>query len=205
MKKVWAILLTLCLAMGTYGAYAEALTPGTYTSTMNAMHGPMTVEVAVTEDAITDVNVVDQVETPGVTDPVFENIPAAIVANQTAEVDTITGATISSRTLIAAVKDCLKQAGDTEGAFSKPIEKEPAQDVTVTAGCDHRWWRAEQVWPRRSARPMKGASVIVIEKTGFLGGNSIVAGRHLQRTRSGASGSCADFRRSGFPRAGRAG
>ena len=133
MKKVWAILLTLCLAMGTYGAYAEALTPGTYTSTMNAMHGPMTVEVTVTEDAITDVNVVDQVETPGVTDPVFENIPAAIVANQTAEVDTITGATISSRTLIAAVKDCLKQAGDTEGAFSKPIEKEPAQDVTVTA------------------------------------------------------------------------
>lgn len=59
MKKVWAILLTLCLAMGTYGAYAEALTPGTYTSTMNAMHGPMTVEVTVTEDAITDVNVVD--------------------------------------------------------------------------------------------------------------------------------------------------
>ncbi len=50
MKKVWAILLTLCLAMGAYGAYAEALTPGTYTSTMNAMHGPMTVEVTVTED-----------------------------------------------------------------------------------------------------------------------------------------------------------
>ena len=119
MKKVWAILLTLCLAMGTYGAYAEALTPGTYTSTMNAMHGPMTVEVTVTEDAITDVNVVDQVETPGVTDPVFENIPAAIVANQTAEVDTITGATNSSRALIAAVKDCLQAGGRHGGGIQQ--------------------------------------------------------------------------------------
>lgn len=55
-----------------------------------------------------------QVETPGVTDPVFENIPAAIVANQTAEVDTITGATISSRTLIAA-REGLPQAGGRHG------------------------------------------------------------------------------------------
>lgn len=175
MKKVWAILLTLCLAMGAYGAYAEALTPGTYTSTMNAMHGPMTVEVTVTEDAITDVNVVDQVETPGVTDPVFENIPAAIVANQTAEVDTITGATISSRVLIAAVKDCLKQAGDTEGAFSKPIEKEPAQDVTVTADVIIVGGGGAGLAAAVGASD-EGASVIVIEKTGFLGGNSIVAG-----------------------------
>lgn len=134
MRKVLVCLLTLALVLGCMSVQAEGvLTPGTYTSTMTAMHGPMTVEVTVTDSAITSVEVVDQVETPGVTDPVFEKIPAAIVDNQTTAVDTITGATVSSRVLIAAVQDCLKQAGDTEGVFSKELEKAPAEDVTLSA------------------------------------------------------------------------
>ena len=134
MRKVLVCLLTLALVFGCVSVQAEGvLTPGTYTSTMTAMHGPMTVEVTVTDSAITSVEVVNQVETPGVTDPVFEKIPAAIVENQTTAVDTITGATVSSRVLMAAVQDCLKQAGDTEGIFSKELEKTPAEDVTMTA------------------------------------------------------------------------
>lgn len=73
MRKVLVCLLTLALVLGCMSVQAEGvLTPGTYTSTMTAMHGPMTVEVTVTDSAITSVEVVDQVETPGVTDPVFE-------------------------------------------------------------------------------------------------------------------------------------
>ena len=87
MRKVLVCLLTLALVLGCMSVQAEGvLTPGTYTSTMTAMHGPMTVEVTVTDSAITSVEVVDQVETPGVTDPVFEKIPAAIVDNQTTAV-----------------------------------------------------------------------------------------------------------------------
>ena len=70
MRKVLVCLLTLALVLGCMSVQAEGvLTPGTYTSTMTAMHGPMTVEVTVTDSAITSVEVVDQVETPGVTDP----------------------------------------------------------------------------------------------------------------------------------------
>ena len=175
MKKLLVCLLTLALALGSFGAMAEGLTPGTYTSTMTAMHGPMTVEVTVTADAITSVVVTDQVETPGVTDPVFEKIPAAIVENQTASVDVITGATISSRVLMAAVKDCLKQAGDAEGAFSKELEKVPAEDMTLTADVIIVGGGGAGLAAAVGASD-EGATVILIEKTGFLGGNSIVAG-----------------------------
>ena len=176
MRKVLVCLLTLALVFGCVSVQAEGvLTPGTYTSTMTAMHGPMTVEVTVTDSAITSVEVVDQVETPGVTDPVFEKIPAAIVENQTTAVDTITGATVSSRVLMAAVQDCLKQAGDTEGIFSKELEKTPAEDVTMTADVIIVGGGGAGLAAAVSASD-EGASVIVIEKTGFLGGNSIVAG-----------------------------
>ena len=176
MRKVLVCLLTLALVLGCMSVQAEGvLTPGTYTSTMTAMHGPMTVEVTVTDSAITSVEVVDQVETPGVTDPVFEKIPAAIVDNQTTAVDTITGATVSSRVLIAAVQDCLKQAGDAEGVFSKELEKAPAEDVTLSADVIIVGGGGAGLAAAVSASD-EGASVIVIEKTGFLGGNSIVAG-----------------------------
>ena len=56
MRKVLVCLLTLALVLGCMSVQAEGvLTPGTYTSTMTAMHGPMTVEVTVTDSAITSV------------------------------------------------------------------------------------------------------------------------------------------------------
>ena len=176
MKKLVALLLTAAMLICSCAVLADtALTPGTYTTTMTGMHGPMTVEVTVSENAILSINVVDQVETPGVTDPVFENIPAAIIENQTSNVDVITGATVSSRVLMAAVKDCLKQAGDTEGAFSKALEKAPAQDLDLTADVIIVGGGGAGLAAAVGASD-KGATVILIEKTGFLGGNSIVAG-----------------------------
>lgn len=173
-NKLFALVLASVMLM-SIACGASALTAGTYTATMTAMHGPMTVEVTVSENAIESVVVTDQVETPGVTDPVFEKIPVEIVENQTASVDVITGATISSRVLMAAVKDCLKQAGDTEGAFSKELEKVPAEDITLTADVIIVGGGGAGLAAAVGASD-EGATVIVIEKTGFLGGNSIVAG-----------------------------
>lgn len=173
-KKLFALVLAVMMLLGV-ACSASALTAGTYTATMTAMHGPMTVEVTVSENEILSVVVTDQVETPGVTDPVFEKIPAEIVANQTSNVDVITGATVSSRVLIAAVQNCLKQAGDTDGAFSKELEKVPAEDVTMTADVIIVGGGGAGLAAAVGASD-EGASVILIEKTGFLGGNSIVAG-----------------------------
>ena len=87
MKKLLS--LALALAMLTLAAGALAMTPGTYEATVPGMHGPMTVGITVTEDAITDVEVLSNVETPGLRDWVVEAIPAAVVEKDRASADKI--------------------------------------------------------------------------------------------------------------------
>ena len=48
-------------------------------------------------------------ETSGISDSAFEQIPAAIIEAQSADVDVVAGATKTSEALIAAVKDALSQ------------------------------------------------------------------------------------------------
>ena len=113
MKKLLS--LALALAMLMLAAGALAMTPGTYEATVPGMHGPMTVGITVTEDAITDVEVISNVETPGLRDWVVEAIPEAVVANQSLSVDTVTGVTISSRAILSGVREALKLAGAEDG------------------------------------------------------------------------------------------
>ncbi|MCI9263416.1 MAG: FAD-dependent oxidoreductase [Oscillospiraceae bacterium] len=148
----------------------------TYTATVPGMHGPMTVATTLTADnKIAKVEVVDNVETPGLVDWPARVIPERIVENQSLAVDTVTGVTISSRAIINGVETALKNAGVDVAPFKTPIEKEKAQDVEYTADVIIVGGGGAGVAAAVGATEA-GASVIVIEKTGFLGGNSIVAG-----------------------------
>ena len=80
-KVFLSLLLVLALLVGLVPAVAETtLTDGTYTGTGKGMHSNIAVTVTVEGGAITSVTVDSQDETPGVSDPAFEQIPAAIVA-----------------------------------------------------------------------------------------------------------------------------
>lgn len=73
--------------------------------------GDVVVKVTMIGDKIKNVEVISQTETPGISDPALEKLPAAIVAANSPEVDTITGATVTSKAIIAAVKDALAKVG----------------------------------------------------------------------------------------------
>ncbi|MBS7301395.1 MAG: FMN-binding protein, partial [Eubacteriales bacterium] len=60
-------------------------------------------------DKIANVEVVAQNETEGIGDKAIEAIPAAIVAANSADVDVVASATVTSKAIIAAVKDALSQ------------------------------------------------------------------------------------------------
>ena len=60
-------------------------------------------------DKIAKIDVLSHSETSGISDPAFEQIPAAIIEKQSADVDVVAGATKTSEALIAAVKDALAQ------------------------------------------------------------------------------------------------
>ena len=112
-KVFLSLLLVLALLVGLVPAVAETtLTDGTYTGTGKGMHSNIAVTVTVEGGAITSVTVDSQDETPGVSDPAFEQIPAAIVAAGNTDVDTVAGATLTSTGIIEAVNNALN--GTTE-------------------------------------------------------------------------------------------
>lgn len=112
-KVFMSLLLVLALLVGLVPAVAETtLTDGTYSGTGKGMHSNIAVTVTVEGGAITSVTVDSQDETPGVSDPAFEQIPAAIVAAGNTDVDTVAGATLTSNGIIEAVNNALN--GTTE-------------------------------------------------------------------------------------------
>lgn len=85
------------------------LEDGTYTGSAQAHNGALTVEVIVEGGAVTAVDVLEHNETEGIADPAIEEVPAAIVDENSAEVDTVSGATITSQAIMEAVKDIFNQ------------------------------------------------------------------------------------------------
>lgn len=86
-------------------AVDNALLPAStvFQATVEGHNGPLTVEVALEEGTITRVEVVEHEETEGLAEPAIEDTPAAIVENNSTDVDTVSGATITSEAIIEAV------------------------------------------------------------------------------------------------------
>ena len=157
-----------------------SLTPGTYTATQAGyQRRHVTVSVTVDEKSITDVQIVECTDNPiTVTQAPCEQIPAAIVANQTYNVDTVTGATITSNAIKFAVKDCLEQAGGS-AAFAAPVEKpeivageDVHTDILVVGGGGAGMAAAVEAYSGETANDANGLKVMLIEKAGFLGGTT---------------------------------
>ncbi len=73
--------------------------------------GELTVEVELADGEIVAVRVVDHSETAGLSDPAIEQVPAAVVEAQSTEVDSVSGATVTSEAIKAAVQAALDDAG----------------------------------------------------------------------------------------------
>ena len=112
MKKLLSLVLTLMLLCGLYTASAEPLfTPGTYEAEAQGFGGTVKVVVTVTEDSIVDVSIVGDAETPTLGGVAVATLGEAIVKAQTPNVDAVSGATVTSTAIIAAVTEALKAAG----------------------------------------------------------------------------------------------
>ena len=73
--------------------------------------GEIKVKVTMDGDKIAKIEVLSHNETAGISDPAFKTLPDAIIAANSTQVDTVSGATKTSEALIAAVNDALAQAG----------------------------------------------------------------------------------------------
>ncbi len=143
MKKLTALLLCLCLTLSLAGCSSESgqtgdsteaniseetdatapagiYTPGTYEGTARGYGGDITVTVTVDANAITDVQITGDSETPGIGSNAVEQLPALILEAQSAEVDGISGCTYSSNAIKEAAQEALDQAaGKAESSGSE--------------------------------------------------------------------------------------
>ena len=194
MKKLLALLLTAALCAGLCSvSVAEApaktaMVPGTYEGSAQGMNDVLTVSVTVTEDKIEDVQVTAHQETPGIGAPLgygtdgaegdtpIAVIPSRIVENQSITVDSVTGATITSYAVMGAVKDALTKAGANTADWQIKAEKaapeafEETADVVVLGG------GGAGLAAAISALENGAESVIIVEKCGAVGGDTLVCG-----------------------------
>lgn len=107
-KGLFGLLMALVMLMGMVPALGEAaLTDGAYAGSGKGMHSNIAVTVTVKDGSIASVTVDSHDETPGVSDPAIEQLPAAIVAAGSTEVDAVAGATLTSNGIIEAVNNAL--------------------------------------------------------------------------------------------------
>lgn len=145
---------------------------GTYTGSANGMNGAVKVSVTVEGGKITKVDVLEHQETPGVSDPALEAIPNAIVEAQSAEVDVVAGATMTSNAIIEATKKALSGEGGDEATALK-LTVEP--DVIVVG--------AGMAGLTAAVRASElGAKVLVLEQNFRVGGSANTAGGSISGT-----------------------
>ncbi len=113
MKKLVALFLSLCLVLGSMAfASAEAVfTPGTYEAVEMGFGGDIKVTLTVDENAITEITIVGESETPGLGLAAIPVMQEAYVGKADAEaVDVYASATITSTAVQKAVAKALAAA-----------------------------------------------------------------------------------------------
>ena len=92
------------------GSTSSIYKDGVYEGTGSGYNGNITVKVTIKNDVITNLVVIDTVDNSPFVDTAISGIFDAILNSQSPDVDTVSGATFSSKGLISAVKAALKNA-----------------------------------------------------------------------------------------------
>lgn len=166
-----------------------AFKAGDYTATAAGRNGDIKIRVLFTDSRIKEINVLESAETAGLGDVAIEKIAKKVIDEQTLAVDAVAGATISSKALLAALADCVTQAGANPDALKKSArnasaaksETYSADIVIVGAGAAGL--------TAGIAASEAGANVIVLEKgasvavsNGAVAGGPIAVGTRIQKT-----------------------
>ena len=184
MKKILTFALAALMILSLISCAAKnsgaavSYKAGTYSGVGKGRNGDINVKVVLKKTKIAKITVGAHSETPGISDAPLKNIPEAIIAGQTLAVDTVSGATLSSEGIIAAVADALESAGvDTSKLQTKndsavvEIElKDATYDVVIIGAGGAGLTAAVQ------AKVSGAEKVALIEKTPIAGGNTIRSG-----------------------------
>ena len=123
---------------------APAYMPGTYTATGTGRNGDVTVTMTFDETSITDIIMDVSGETQEIAGPAAEKLTKSMFDAQSADVDAVTGATLTSDGVKEAAAKCIAQAKGVpyvaaSAAGSDPVEQIDANGDTVYYSMRRSW------------------------------------------------------------------
>ena len=116
MKRVLSILLCLMLCIPAAAAFAEESS-----AVAQGFGGEVRVTVSVQNGKIISVTATGENETPGVGSRAIEQLPKMILAAQSADIDALSGCTVSSNAVLKAAKEAIAAASGTETAAAQVV------------------------------------------------------------------------------------
>lgn len=151
--------------------------PGTYKASSYGSNGYIDVAVTVSKDRIEDIKVLNSRETPFMGEMAIPELRKEIIGYQTLNVDSISGATVTSAAFKKAVTEALEQSGVDFASLQKPVPlpeklkpfvgvRTVSSDLVIVgsggAGLSAAVTAAEA-----------GKKVVVLEKMPVIGGNTL--------------------------------
>lgn len=152
--------------------------PGHYEVKAVGHNGPLPITVSFSDTRIDRIDIDSGGETDGIADLVFTRIPEQIIENQTLNVDAVSGASVTSQSVLDGVADAVRLAGADPNILKKrpKIATKSATetieydtDILVIGGGGAGLAAA-------AATVQAGKEVILLEKFPSLGGNTVRAG-----------------------------
>ena len=165
-------LVPACSTAGDTAVSPGGYKSGTYLVVGEGRGGPIPIEVEFSKDAIKSVRVLSHHETFHIGNIPVEQYPELIVKNQSLSIDKVSGATISSRAVLNAVRDAVTKAGGNPNSLNTPVhwQTNPATNVqtdVVVVGSGAAGLSTA------IAAADAGKKVILVEKLSILGGTSV--------------------------------
>ena len=150
-------------------------TPGTYSASAMGIAGDVTVTMTFDATSITDVQIDVSKETPEIGGKIGEDMAKAILDAQSADIDAVSGATVTSDASRTAAADCISQASGKEVVLSEKKDEssdwlgeapeidesaitEEIDTEVLVVGCGTGGW----ITAMTAAE--EGAKVLVVEK-----------------------------------------
>ena len=165
-----AMFLTACGGSASSTSAAGGVS-GSFTGTAKGM-GEVSVTLTLTDNVITDCTAKGDEETPGIGSVVIEQFPGEVVEGNTINLDSISGATITSNAFVEAAKAALTEAGlNPDDYMAKADQTANGETVSYDADVVVIGAGGAGMTAAMTAADA-GQKVVILESQAMVGGNS---------------------------------
>ena len=147
---------------------------GSFEAVATGHNGEIKLSVTFKDNKIEAIDVKESSETPVVADTGFEEIIARILEHQTSNVDTITGATVTSNAVKSAVSKAIDEANGSE-EFKRKVEEEAQEAINLETDVLVIGAGGAGLSAAISADE-EGHDVVLLEKNAMAGGHTALSG-----------------------------